>query len=157
MYCLKYECMTVYIWKDNVLSPNKIIWRLTVVCWETVRKSSACWSTYSWHFKKKWRVFSKATHRQKNRSLFWALQFVRRQVWRIWWRCSDVILILCWRLRCQDVRRCNVVFFHESEMHLNISVTVKTVGGISSCDGGNLEESEGYNYFFVVFYVLKSK
>ena len=41
----------------------------------------------------------------------------------------------------------------------NISVTVKTVGGISLCDGGKLpkKESEGYNYCFVVFYVLESK
>ena len=36
-------------------------------------------------------------------------------------------------------------------MHVNISVTVKTVGGISLCDGGQLEESEGHDYFFVVF------
>ena len=42
-------------------------------------------------------------------------------------------------------------------MHINISVTVKTVGGISLCDGGKLEESEGYNYFFVIFYVLQLK
>ena len=33
----------------------------------------------------------------------------------------------------------------------------KIVGGISLCDGRQLEESEGYNYFFVVFYVLESK
>ena len=38
-------------------------------------------------------------------------------------------------------------------MHVNVSVTVKTFGGISLFDGGKLEESEGYNYFFVVFYV----
>ena len=42
-------------------------------------------------------------------------------------------------------------------MHVNNSVTVKTVGGISLCDGGQLEEPEGYNYFFVIFYVLVSK
>ena len=29
-------------------------------------------------------------------------------------------------------------------MHVNVSVTVKTVGGISLFDGGKLEESEGY-------------
>ena len=40
---------------------------------------------------------------------------------------------------------------------LNNSVTVKTVGGISLCDGGQFEESEGYNYFYVVFYVLELK
>ena len=34
-------------------------------------------------------------------------------------------------------------------MHVNVSVTVKTVGGISLFDGGKLEESEGYNYFFL--------
>ena len=43
------------------------------------------------------------------------------------------------------------------EMQVNNSVTIKTVGGISLCDGGKLEESERYNYFFVVFYVLESK
>ena len=42
-------------------------------------------------------------------------------------------------------------------MHVNNSVTVKTVGEISLRDGGNMEESDGYNYFFVVFYVLESK
>ena len=42
-------------------------------------------------------------------------------------------------------------------MHVNISITVKTVGGISLYDGGKLGESEGYNYFFVVFHVLESK
>ena len=36
-------------------------------------------------------------------------------------------------------------------------VNIKTVGRISLCDGGKLEESEGYNYFFVVFYVLELK
>ena len=29
--------------------------------------------------------------------------------------------------------------------------------GISVFDGGKIEESEGYNSFFVVFYVLESK
>ena len=43
------------------------------------------------------------------------------------------------------------------KMRVNFSVTVKTIGGISIWDGGKLEESEGYEYFFVVFYVLKSK
>ena len=38
-------------------------------------------------------------------------------------------------------------------MHVNVSVTVKTVDEISLFDGEKLEESEGYNYFFVVFYV----
>ena len=42
-------------------------------------------------------------------------------------------------------------------MHVNVSVTVQTVGGISLFDGGKLAESEGYKYFFVVFYVLESK
>ena len=42
-------------------------------------------------------------------------------------------------------------------MRINISVTVKTVGRIAIFDDGKLEESEGYNYFFVIFYVLKSK
>ena len=38
-------------------------------------------------------------------------------------------------------------------MHVNVSVTVTTVGGISVFDGGKFEESEGYNSFFAVFYV----
>ena len=42
-------------------------------------------------------------------------------------------------------------------MHVNVGVTVKTIGGMSLFDGGKLEESEGYNYFFVVYYVLESK
>ena len=42
-------------------------------------------------------------------------------------------------------------------MHVNVSVTVKTVGSISLFDRGKLEESEGDNYFFVVFCVLESK
>ena len=42
-------------------------------------------------------------------------------------------------------------------MHVNISFTVKTVGGNFLFDDGKLEESEGYNYFLVVFYVLESK
>ena len=42
-------------------------------------------------------------------------------------------------------------------MHVNNSITVKTVGGIPLCDGVKLEESEGYDYFFVIFYVLDSK
>ena len=36
-------------------------------------------------------------------------------------------------------------------MHVNICVTVKTVGEISLCDGGKLEESEGCKYFFLRF------
>ena len=62
-------------------------------------------------------------------------------------------------LHCHDVKRSNVVFLKSTikEIHVNISITVKTVGGISLCDGGKLVESEGYNYFFVVFYVLESK
>ena len=44
-------------------------------------------------------------------------------------------------------------------MHINISDTVNTVGGISLFDGRKLEESEGYmyKYFFVVFYVVEAK
>ena len=41
-------------------------------------------------------------------------------------------------------------------MHVNVSDTVETVGGISLFDGGILEESEGYIYFFVVWCVLES-
>ena len=40
-------------------------------------------------------------------------------------------------------------------MHVNVSIRVKIVGGISLFDGGKLEKPEGYNYFFVVFYVLE--
>ena len=43
------------------------------------------------------------------------------------------------------------------EMHVNISVTVKTVGGISLFAGRKLGESEGYNYFFVIYYLLELK
>ena len=43
------------------------------------------------------------------------------------------------------------------KIHVNDRITVKTVDGNSLCDGRKLEESEGYNYFFVVFYVLESK
>ena len=42
-------------------------------------------------------------------------------------------------------------------MHVNVSGTVKTVGGISLFDGGKLEAYEGYIYFFVVLCVLESK
>ena len=58
-----------------------------------------------------------------------------------------------------NVRRCNVVFLTSTtlEMHVNVSVTVKTFGGISLFDGGKFEKSKGYNYIFVVFYVLESK
>ena len=42
-------------------------------------------------------------------------------------------------------------------MHVNVSFTVKTVGRISLFNGGKMEESEGYNYFFFVFYVLELK
>ena len=42
-------------------------------------------------------------------------------------------------------------------MHVNVSVTVKTFGGISLFYGGKFEKSKGYNYIFVVFYVLESK
>ena len=49
-------------------------------------------------------------------------------------------------LRFHDVRRCKVVFLASATyvMHVNVSVTVKTVGGISLFDGGKLGESEGY-------------
>ena len=41
-------------------------------------------------------------------------------------------------------------------MHVNVSVTVKLAGAISLIDGRKFEESEAYNYFFVVFCVLES-
>ena len=40
-------------------------------------------------------------------------------------------------------------------MHVNNSVTVKTVGGISLCNEVKLEESEGYNYFFCCFLYVR--
>ena len=40
---------------------------------------------------------------------------------------------------------------------VNACITVKIVGGISLCNGGKLEESEGSNYFYIVFCVLESK
>ena len=40
-------------------------------------------------------------------------------------------------------------------MDVNASITVKTFGGIFLFDDGKLEESEGYNYFFYIFYVLE--
>ena len=43
------------------------------------------------------------------------------------------------------------------KMHVNISIIVKTVGRISLNDGGEVEEPESYNYFFVVFYVSEWK
>ena len=43
------------------------------------------------------------------------------------------------------------------EIHVNAYITVKIVGGISLCNGGKLEESEGSNCFFNIFYVLESK
>ena len=42
-------------------------------------------------------------------------------------------------------------------MHVNVIITVKTGGGISLCDGGSLVESEAYNYFSAVSFVLESK
>ena len=44
-----------------------------------------------------------------------------------------------------------------SEIHVNISITVNTVGRISLCDGGKLVQSEGCNYFFIISFVLESK
>ena len=43
------------------------------------------------------------------------------------------------------------------EILVNACITVKIVGGISLCNGGKLEESEGSNYFYIVFCVLESK
>ena len=39
----------------------------------------------------------------------------------------------------------------------NTCVTVKNICGILQCNGGKLEESEGYNYFFIISCVLESK
>ena len=66
------------------------------------------------------------------------------------WHFADV------SLRFHDVY-CPYIFTSTTyEMHVKVSITVKNVGGISIFDGGKLNESEGYNYFFVV-YVLESK
>ena len=45
----------------------------------------------------------------------------------------------------------------QRKKYMQTSALVKTVGGISLCDGGKLDETEGYNHFFVVFYVFESK
>ena len=52
-------------------------------------------------------------------------------------------------LRCYDIKQSNIIFLQSAmqEIHVNISITVKTVDGISL----------GCNYFFIVFYVLESK
>ena len=42
-------------------------------------------------------------------------------------------------------------------MRVNVSVTVKTDGGISLFDSGKMQQSDRYNYFFVIFHVLVSK
>ena len=52
-----------------------------------------------------------------------------------------------------NIRRSNIF----SRQQCDVSDTVKTFVGISVFDGGKIEESEGYNSFFVVFYVLESK
>ena len=41
------------------------------------------------------------------------------------------------------------------EMHVNACITVKIVGGISLCNGGKLEESEGSNCFFSSFLFVR--
>ena len=43
------------------------------------------------------------------------------------------------------------------EMHVNASITVNVVGGVSSCNGGKLEEIWRIQRFFVVSCVLESK
>ena len=46
----------------------------------------------------------------------------------------------------------------DGEIHVNAFVTVKVVGGISSCNHGEkLEKSEGNNCVFIVSCVLESK
>ena len=77
---------------------------------------------------------------------------------------SGIIPTLFWHYACvsthfHNIRRCNIVFLASTmyEMHVSISVTIKTVGGISFFHGGKFEKSEGYNYLFVIFYVLELK
>ena len=41
------------------------------------------------------------------------------------------------------------------EIHVNVCITVKIVGGISLCNGGKLEESEGSNCFFHRFMCVR--
>ena len=43
------------------------------------------------------------------------------------------------------------------EILVNACITVKIFGGISLCNGGKLEESEGSNCSFHLFCVLDSK
>ena len=40
------------------------------------------------------------------------------------------------------------------EIHVNACITVKIVGGISLCNGGKLEKSEGSNCFFHRFFFV---
>ena len=40
-------------------------------------------------------------------------------------------------------------------IHVNACITVKIVGGISLCNGGKLEESEGTNCFFHRFLCVR--
>ena len=40
-------------------------------------------------------------------------------------------------------------------MYVNACITVKIVGGISLCNGGKLEESEGPNCFFLSFLIVR--
>ena len=58
---------------------------------------------------------------------------------------------------CHGVRWSNVIFLESTrlEMHVNISVTVKTISGISLFNGGKLEESKGCNYFFRCFLCVR--
>ena len=43
------------------------------------------------------------------------------------------------------------------EIHVNVCITVKSVGVISLCNGGKLEESEGSNRFFSSFSVCLNR
>ena len=42
----------------------------------------------------------------------------------------------------------------ELKIHVNACVTVKPLAGFLQCNGGKLEESEGYNCTFIVSCVL---
>ena len=54
-----------------------------------------------------------------------------------------------------DVRQCKVFAHYNHKKYM--SVTVKNICGILQSNDGKLEESEGYNGFFIASCVLESK
>ena len=57
-----------------------------------------------------------------------------------------------------DLRWCNVVFaYNKRKKYMSISVLVINICWILQCNCRRLEESEGYNCFFIVSCVFESK